>query len=253
MNTTLRMTMLAVFIANPFLWTPASSLGNSTVATPFPMELLDQYYRASKRTIHYILGEFEPHLTRRQRAMLEDIEISISYNAYVGDVVAIQRQGGAGRSIRMSLGFVITMEAVQDAFIIGNALGRNDDTVEYVYEVTRIMLRNSTRDSRGEALETVPYFHQYARISERELLDVMSAQEFQYLRDLVRLHALGFVVAHELGHHFLNHLEKGGTTVEDEREADVFALELGIKAGYSPLFGAMPYMFFVAMEENSQS
>lgn len=244
--------LVLVWVASLMLALPNSSYGQSPPTTHFSQELLDQYYRAAKRTVKLIISEFEPHLTPQDRRMLNGIDISISYSEDVNHVFAVRHSATGRRNIQISLGFIITMEAILDAFIIGDALGRIDDTLDYIEEVTRLMQENAVRRSRGYSPRVVPYFHQFAGISEREIFGVFSPEEFQSRRVLTKVDALAFVLAHELAHHFRMHLDVGNATYEDEKEADEFALDLGVKAGYSPLFGAWPYLFYISLEENLQ-
>ena len=252
MKTAVRIMLLAAWAAAAMLSTSDSSFGQSTTSTRFSQESLDQYYRAAKRTVNHIIDTFNPQMSSEQKRTLEEIDISISYSEDVYHVFAKRHSGTGQKSIEISLGFIITMEAILDAFIIGYGLGRNHEIMDYVKHITELMRENARRRLQGMPQKVVPYFYQFANVSEHDILDAYTWEEFQSHRVMIKVHALAFVLAHELAHHLRNHLDDGSASYEEEQEADEFALDLGVRAGYSPLFGAWPYMFHVSMEEIAQ-
>ena len=83
----------------------------------------------------------------------------------------------------------------------------------------------------------------FFRISDiSDVQEVRAKPNFQTSRSVLLTHGLAFVVAHELAHHVLGHVDSPATSLEDQREmeraADAYAVKLVTRAGYNPMAAA---------------
>ena len=211
-------------------------------------EMLARYHRAISRTIDDILLKIKPNLTERQRIELRQINIVVSYGENVFGVYA--RRKGQYKEIVVTVGFITTMEAIQDAAMIAQRMGYpSRDVLDYVDRVAGLMLGNKELRDRGLPVKRIPFFYEFVRVPDREFQSLIGSANFLNERTLLKVESLAFVIAHELGHHFLGHLGNRRVTLEDELAADEFALDLGVKSGFSPLLAIWPFMFFAYLED----
>ena len=244
MKTKTRTMIVTAWIASLILATLGFSYGESR--EPISEQLLDEMHRVNKRMLRYIIEDFQPHLSSRQKRIVNETDVSL---LYTGDVyrVSAGRSPSGRRIIQISLGFIVAVETIINAYVIADVLGR-DDATSYTWEFTRLMVENASRRARGLPKLIVPSYPEYANLDKREFDKLISPREFETRSILAKQNAMAFVLAHELAHHFYDH---GTSNPDDEREADDFALELGVKARYLPILGAFPYLFFTSIEENS--
>jgi hypothetical protein len=128
-----------------------------------------------------------------------------------------------------------------------NILHTYDDYLSYVNDTID---RNDR--SVGEDSMTLQPFTEFAGIPEETATQIMNGSDAGYNDGVLLYAAIGFVLAHEIGHHVLGHVDSAPASPEDSRaretEADRYAFDLTMRAGMTA-FGALPALaIFTAAE-----
>jgi hypothetical protein len=231
-----------------------------------PAGVLKQYKRAVERTVDQIVADFGPHLRPEHRAMLKLIDIGVTSSGNFDRVFAIN--GRDGRQIKIDVGFVLVMELIQDAVILTYMHGVGDaKTFEsYVDRVAEMFIRNSNLYREGKPMNAIPPYVEFVALPATRVQSIYNSPGFQNVRVDYKVETLAVILGHELGHHFLGHLDldalkvrRGSTLTESEKlkesrrreaKADAFGVDLAIKAGYSPMKAAWPFIFFAVLGDD---
>lgn len=214
-----------------------------------------QYQRATERTIKLVLDQLRPHLTLEERHLLDDIDIDITRNTSFTRVYA-SKEGGS-RRIVFNLGFITTMELIQDAALLTShfGFGASDDFMAYVRDIAKEYHENGRRFRNGLQPKPFPLYASYIGISNDQVRKIYHQGDFQALRVEIKIETIALIIAHEFGHHVLGHLDKPppidlsdqertAFIRKQEFDADNYAIYLVKNSGYSLVLGGYPFYFF---------
>ena len=100
------------------------------------------------------------------------------------------------------------------------------------------------KPSRSQDAIRMLTYEEYMHIGQEEFKRVVNDRAYARIRELTR-NSLGYVVAHELGHHALGHFESPRllSSKHNEDEADLFAANIGGKAGWDPFTATAAFVF----------
>ncbi|HRB14883.1 MAG TPA: hypothetical protein PK224_03745 [Nitrospira sp.] len=213
---------------------------------------IDAMQTASEGACYLVLKDFRPHLSDHQKATLQQIRIRITPSREADRVFA--RGEGSERRIEISVGFLMAGSLVSDLQVFQNLQNGQDRTWDYVSYIATSLIKNSRADGERSskiALKSFPTFLGFNATKERELY---SDPRIYKIRSYLNVEALALILAHELSHHFLDHVGKTELSLDlkrlQEAEADRLAVRLAIASGHNPLLGIYPFLLYVAMEEN---
>jgi hypothetical protein len=216
--------------------------------TEDPFEYNEGTIAASTRTCAMLISQFRPHLSEAQISILNTIDISISPSLEAHRVFASGK--GSTREIEISIGFVSLISLLSDMMVfqdLPNAPLKADDYINYVTEIALSNFQSET--SRQHRAVSFPRFLGLSLTEEHRLY---SDPTIHSKRVLMYVETLAIVLAHELAHHFYNHVDSNATLESkraNEAAADHFAVDLVIKSGHQPFLGIFPFWFFVKLEE----
>lgn len=220
-----------------------------------------QMRRAAERTIEMILGDYRGLLSDAERRVVDRIDITVSNSINIYRVYARLRDGR--RSIEFSVGWLTTMEMVQDAAILTTLSGNGgrDDMLRYIDDLAQTVWENGRRDRLGQPMVASGPYPLYLGRSASEVREIYRDPAFQDARVTVKVHTIALILAHEIAHHVLGHLEgpRSGTPAEmaaasriREQEADDWAINLANGAGYSTAVSAFPFLFYALLESEEE-
>ncbi len=213
-----------------------------------PTSLLRQYQRAAGRTIDTVVDDIRLTLSRGERQSLDEIDFQVNRGDWdVYGVFALR--SGQRRTIEFSMGFIVALDHIDVAVVATQMLGRDQaPLVSYVEAVTDTVRGNTRRARTGEVLQALPAFNRWLEIPEPDWESLVRSDEFQSLRDVVKLHTFALLVGHEFAHHHYGHLDNAGCSIDEEIEADERGTDLANSAGYNTLLSWTPFLFFSALE-----
>lgn len=209
----------------------------------------EQYARAARRTLDIEIDPaFSKVLTPSQYRLFRNINFQFPVDSNILRAVAVRN--GLDRSIIIGSGFLISLDLLVSGAILADALGIPQQFSEYTVYVHRQALKNRNAARRGEGLDLIQPFRQFADVPEH-----ISRRFFEENADgriAILVEATAFVIAHEFAHHALGHLDQQSPSDkqsrENETEADRFAMRLMAKSGMNPIT-ALPIMLFFAASE----
>jgi hypothetical protein len=223
----------------------------------------EQFFVAAERTIDRLRDEFRAVVDDDERGILDETPIRI--DTMSNDILRVfaRRKDDGTREIVISRGFLIIADQIDWALtyelfrrLNGEGTASDDQNVmrytEHIVEVTEYNTRQRKLGLRGKPWKSYLQWlgksdGQVRRITE----DLEISGQFQDLRAVIKLHAIGLVLGHEIGHQVLGHLDNKTQSVREEKEADAFALKLQMKAGYMPLASASSFLLFAALEHGA--
>ena len=208
------------------------------------------------RLVNALLGAFSQVMDPREQAMLRQIEVRVPMDYDLTRVDAYHRQA---RVIEVSFGFFGVLLDACDNWILAELYAAQDPAIYDKYE-DYLRYLNQVIDHNERAVGQPPVkprpFADWAGIPAPVTAALMARSDAQQYQGELRMAAVAFVLAHELGHHMLGHVDlppprNAAESQAREAEADGYAAQLTMRVGV-PAFGALPALaFFAAAEDGS--
>lgn len=207
------------------------------------------------RIVNAILSAFSRVMDSNELAILREIEVRIPMDYDLTRVIAYRK---GGRLIDVSFGFYGMLIQQCDDWVLADYYSAFDATIYDRYEAYLRYL-NTVIDKNERAVGKKPEspqpFAKYAGIPSDVAAQIMNRHDAQDYVAGLRVAAIAFVLAHEIGHHVLGHIDSPRAAAAESRrretEADRYAAALTWKVGM-PAFGALPALaFFGAAEGDS--
>jgi len=212
------------------------------------------YRDRAMRLINAVLDAFWEVMNEDERAVLQEIDVRMPIDYNVTRVVAYHDD--SERVIEVSSGFFGLMsqmcedEVLHDYYLPQDP-GITDRFETYMTSLNEAIDRNE--QSFSAEPEPLPRFAPFAGIPEDVAAAIESRDDYLDSVANLRLSAIAFVLAHEIGHHIFGHtdLPLPGSVEESraqESEADRYAVELTLRIA-QPAFGAFPALVLFAAAE----
>jgi hypothetical protein len=206
------------------------------------------------RIINDALDQLWTVMTPSEQAILQEIDVRVPMDYDITRVVAYRQEG---RVIDISFGFFGLMNALCRDYILASYYSERDPNAPYLYEqyvdhLNAVIDRNDR--AVGQERAQLQSFAEFAGIPPEIEADIMSQGDAEYYSGALAVTAIAFVLAHEIGHHMLGHLDASPASPAESRareaEADRYAVDLTVRARMPP-FGVIPALaiFEVAEEE----
>lgn len=201
-------------------------------------------------TIRDILTRFGSAYDPAERVIALEVDVAVSLDANLYGTRAFCGPNGQ-RSVTVSEVFARSLFMSVDAAAIERTWGPTGFGWDYVEEVAEVVHGNMLAYERGSPLSPLPT--PYVGLSDREFRLLDDDPELSMLRGGVYFQSLGFVLAHEIGHHVLGHIDPPSrcdrsrdlaTSRSQEADADRWATRLMIDAELSPL-SALPSLLLL--------
>jgi hypothetical protein len=205
------------------------------------------------RICNGILSVFSDVMSPDERTILQEIELRIPMDYDLTRVIAY-REGG--RVIEISFGFFGTMIEASDNLTLAEYYATQDPDILNKYEAYYKYLNDAidqNEQSIGESHPKLQHFPEFAGIPAETQEQIMSESEVRDVQVRLELATIAYVLAHEIGHHVLGHVDAppaatAAESRERESQADQYAFSLTTRAGFTA-FGALPALaFFEAAE-----
>jgi len=184
-----------------------------------------------------------------ERQILREIEIRIPMDYNVTRVQAFRDESGQ-RIIEMSFGFLGLEKTLSDDYVF--ALVSSDADLNKFDAYLDYLNEKVNRNERMLRKDHIKSFREYAEIPAEKWEAVVGSDDYDRLFPVMSTSAMGFILAHEIGHHVFGHVDRPPRSpVESrryEKEADRYAVALTLKMGI-PAFGALPALAFFATHE----
>ena len=212
------------------------------------------YHDQAMRLINAVLDAFWEAMNEDERAVLQEIDVRMPIDYNVTRVVAYRDD--SGRVIEVSSGFFGLMsqlcedEVLHDYYLPQDP-GITDKFEAYLTSLNEAIDRNE--QSFSAEPEPLPRFAPFAGIPDDVAAAIQSRDDYLDSFAKLRLSAIAFVLAHEIGHHVLGHTgmqppESPSESRARESDADRYAAELTMRVGL-PAFGALPALALFAAAE----
>lgn len=207
------------------------------------------------RVVNALLTAFSEVMGPDERAILQETDVRIPMDY---DMTRVMAYRDGGRMIEISFGFLGVLIELCDDWILSEYYSAQDPDIYNKYEAYLTYLNgiiDRNERSVGQDPVTPQPFADFAGIPAEVAAEIMSRSDAQEYLGALRMAAIAFVLAHEIGHHVLGHLEapRADTAAESrarESEADRYAAELTMRVGV-PAFGALPALaIFTAAESD---
>jgi len=162
-------------------------------------------------------------------------------NAYAYRNAGIRRitfTEAMGRAIKLNV----------DALLMEQLYHKTNFMGEYMYYVCTRYARNSERYAQGLSPERIASPYERAHMSDADFNEFYSDKDVNSARAKLVGGAFAFLLAHEMGHHVLGHVDHPTNDKEERRNmeaaADAWAIDLLLKKKVSPVSGIVPMLFF---------
>ena len=212
------------------------------------------YRDRAMRLINAVLDVFWEVMSEDERAVLQEIDVRMPVDYNITRAVAYRDD--SGRVIEVSSGFFGMMsqlceDDVLREYYLPQDPGINDKFEQYLTSLNQAIDHNE--QSFSVEPEPLPRFAPFAGIPDDVAAEIEGRDDYVAAVGNLRMSAIAFVLAHEIGHHLLGHTDRPSPeTAEqsraEETEADRYAGELTLRAGL-PAFGAFPALVFFAAAE----
>lgn len=205
------------------------------------------------RICNAILSTFSDVMSPDERTILQEIELRIPMDYDLTRVIAY-RQGG--RVIEISFGFFGTMVDASNNYALAEYYSPRDPDIYNKYEAYYKYLNDAidqNEQSIGENHPKLQRFAEFAGIPAETQTQIMSQSDVRDFQVKLLFSAIAYVLAHEIGHHVLGHVDAppaatAAESRERESQADQYAFALTMRAGFTA-FGVLPALaFFEAAE-----
>jgi hypothetical protein len=205
------------------------------------------------RILNTVLDQLWNVMDPSEQAILQEVDVRVPMDYDITRVIAYRQDG---RVIEISFGFFGLMNALCRDYVLASYYAEQDPNAPHIYEnyvdhINSVIDRNDR--AIGQDRIELPSFAEFAGIPPEIEAEIMSQGDAEYFSGTLALTAIAFVVAHEVGHHVLGHLDAPPASPAESRvheaEADRYAVELAVRARMPP-FGVIPALaIFVAAEE----
>ena len=156
------------------------------------------------------------------------------------------------RVIEISFGFLgVIAQLCEDLHFsseIPDGPDKFDAYVEYLDEIV-------DRNERALRKDHIKSFQEHAAIPVDTKNAIMGHSDYHLNVAKILLSANGFILAHEVGHHVLGHVDRPARSFAESRryeaQADRYAVALTVKMGITAL-GALPALAFFATREGKR-
>ncbi len=189
------------------------------------------------------LYEIESVSTKEEKPIINKIFVGVSQNGNPDIVLALKMPDGT-RRITVSTGYSTVTFMITFAYFMEAKLGINNFGEEYTRYVTENYAKNSITHVNQSAWDYANLAGSSSPWHDQELVAAVYGN-----------HALvlWYVLAHEIAHHVLGHLDNPSTSLAEnrkkEQEADDWASRTLIKLGIPPAVAYPSLMYWYYMDE----
>ena len=201
-------------------------------------QLIKQYATFGARIFkNELRPAFAKVLSAEEMGILDDIEFRWPSDFNLLTAYA-SRDANGNRIVVISGGHIAAADAAIDANLIAVELGKGDPP-KYFDHMLDLVKQNRNLYIQGSAQKPLPSFENFFSLNNSEVQRIRAKPSVRAARDVLMTQSLAFVVAHELAHHVLGHIDSPVTSLEAQREreraADAYAVKLVTSAGYNPI------------------
>jgi len=159
------------------------------------------------RIVNDVLDQFWNVMNPDEQAILQETDVRIPMDYDLTRVVAYREDG---RVIEISFGFYGMMTTLCRDFVLAQYYAEQDPGISQKYE-DYVTYLNGTIDrnerSIGQDPVTTQSFAEFAGIPAEREAEIMNSSDAEYNIGALGVTAIAFVLAHEIGHHILGHVD----------------------------------------------
>jgi hypothetical protein len=213
---------------------------------------LRQLSDAMYRTLYdRLTPELWPLMSARERRVAD--EITFDFPRVPGILAAFADRRGGERIVVVSAGHMALAHFTLDASLLGFHFRLPGDEVSpYIDYLAETATYNQSRALRRRSIEPFESFEAFAGLDAGAAAAIRNTPEFQGGITEGLVNYLGFVVAHEIGHHVHGDVDRRERSLAKRRvqeaKADAFAMKMLAGAGYNPFVGLATMTFFAVLE-----
>lgn len=205
------------------------------------------------RVVNALLDGLWEIMDEDERAIVQEIAVRIPMDYDMTRVVAYRDDGG--RVIELSFGFLGVLGELCDDWVLAEYYSSQDPAIYEKYEAYLKHLDDVIDRNSGSGVQdpiSPQPFTEFVGIPPEVATEIMTRSDAQQYLGALKAAAFAFVLAHEIGHHILGHVDTPPQSAADSREresdADRYAAALTMRVGM-PAFGALPALaIFTAAE-----
>lgn len=211
--------------------------GEITLDNPVRQAQLEALWNKSKSDVAKLVPVLFARVSPADVEQVRAIEFNVTRDEHPG--IAFAWVPATQPEVTISVGFILAMERMMEAAAIESHFDRPGFMIQYVEYVAKRQTENERLFRAGKQGRFIQAPAEFARLSKRDIErldeDPMIRREFNGSYES----ALAFVLSHEVAHHVLHHVGRHDGDVRLSRametEADAWAIENTIRAGFVPL------------------
>lgn len=225
-------------------------LGGATLAYCSEVQMSPADLRAElTHQVEYLRPLIEATLSPSERQQFDRIRVVISSNETIASPFA--DVDASGPYITFTAGLARLVAAVTEAIY---ALPPRQ-SIQYIAYVVAQQQQAVAAAGGSPAAPPIKPFYEWANWSQQQINGYQADANLQRNIELTNVGVIGFIYAHEAGHHLLGHVANPDVDLPTKRDremkADAFASEHLIRADVGPLVGVFAMVYFAALDCNA--
>ena len=205
---------------------------------------------ASRKNTSLIIADIRPKLfgdlPQAEATIYATVRFDVSPEDKIMNAYAYKDAGIRRITFTEAMGRAIELNV--DALLMEQVYHKPNFLGEYMYYVCTRYARNNERYAQGLPPERIASPYERGHLSEADWNEFYSDKDVNSARAKLVGGAFAFLLAHELGHHILGHVDHPTNDKEERRSreaaADAWAIDLLLKKKVSPVSGIIPMLFF---------
>lgn len=218
-----------------------------------PDWLIDQTHRATERALRDALSDLEPYLTPDQQGIIDQTRITSDRHDW--NIYGTRAQiGPSGRSIHFPMGFQMVNLNITWAVAANLFAGHDPELVmEYALYMSDTVRASIQATARKETPPPMLTYSAYVGMPQAQSEQMISNGTYLDFVDILMRESITLILAHEIGHHVLGHLNNTYSSLDEEMQADAFAIDLVLAAGNNPIAAFAPFLVYAGLEADPTS
>jgi hypothetical protein len=220
------------------------------VANPQSYPSYQADIEGSRRNSSLIVAELRPklfgNLPPSEAAIYASVRFDVSPEDKIMNAYAFKDSGVRRITLTEAIGRAIELNV--DALLMEQLYHKDNFMGEYMLYICTRYARNNDRYAQGLSPEHIASPYERAHWSDKDFDEFYADKDINSARGKLVGGAFAFLLAHEMGHHVLGHVDHPTTDKEVRRSmeaaADAWAIDLLVTKNVSPVSGIVPMLFF---------
>jgi hypothetical protein len=146
--------------------------------------------------------------------------------------------------ITIPIGFLLAADYMDRAVVESGLRGHEQAINDYAKYLGSKLTESDSAVRNNSAPPPIQYFCEWVGNSEAQCNGDRASKRYKTLFDSIKWTSIGFVIAHELGHHINGDLQSSGAAYDVESAADAYGIRLLLKADLNPLLTLGTFLMF---------